>query len=108
MGESVAEDGLESLRRRWNQFGIEMLVAVRRESGTVVIHYRLSVSGHSGHSDAEAVHAAFREDLRQAAGALLTRAAPPPSWSLEELGRLAGDPPPELTYESDTGFDWSD
>jgi hypothetical protein len=103
--ESVADAGLESLRRRWNQFGIEAKVAVRRESETVVIHYRLSVSGHP---DAEAVHAAFREDLRQAAGALLTRAAPPPSWSLEELGRVVSAPPPELTYEPDTGFAWSD
>ncbi|MEA2300900.1 MAG: hypothetical protein QOE44_1435 [Solirubrobacteraceae bacterium] len=103
--EAVADAGLESVRRRWNQFGIEAKVAVGAEPESTVIHYRLSISGHP---DAEAVHAAFRDDLRQAAGAILTRAAPPPSWSLEDLGCVDSPPPPELTYESDTGFDWSD
>lgn len=99
---AAVEEHLESLRRRWNQFGFEALIRASTAPGGITLRYRLTCPGLP---DAQAVHAAFRDDLDRGLRGLAT--PPPVSWNLEELARQPAPSPAELTYEpDDTGGDW--
>ncbi|HEU0318303.1 MAG TPA: hypothetical protein VFR49_13290 [Solirubrobacteraceae bacterium] len=100
---AAVDAGLESCRRRWNQYGVETVIEVAGDRHGVTVRYRLVVSGHP---DPSAVHAAFRGDLDDALRPPTRAAAPPDDWDLEAMARLcaaaaAGPPAPELVYEPD-------
>ncbi|MCA1682412.1 MAG: hypothetical protein LC685_00155 [Actinobacteria bacterium] len=106
-GAKAAVRAVESVVRRWNQFGIEALVGAGVEAdGAVVVRYRLTVSGHADPVD---VHRAFRGDLDAALHAL-SIPPPPVDWDLAALARAAAaqaeTTPAELMYEDDAGHDW--
>lgn len=106
---AVVDEQLESLRRRWNQHGIEAVIGAADDlGGVVVVRYRLSVA--AGHAEPSVVHAAFRDDLDRALAAVTDRSQPPDAWDLASLAAAAAtDHPsrPRTTreYEVDTTDD---
>ena len=92
---------LDSVRHRWNQFGLQAVVEVAADAGGIAVAYRLSVAGRPD-AEADAVHAAFRADLDAVLAAL--SAPEPATWDLEAMARAQAEPAPTVrwTWDADT------
>lgn len=92
----VVEERLESVRHRWNQFGLEAQVDVAGGEDGILVSYRLTVAGRP---DAAVVHAAFRDDLD---GVLAALTAPAPAtWDLAAMARAAVEAAPAVRWTVD-------
>jgi hypothetical protein len=95
-GAGAVDERLESVRRRWNQFGLHVQVDVAGDADGILLTYRLTVAGRPDPHD---VHAAFRCDLDAVLAALAT--PDPADWDLAAMARAQDDARPPV------GWNWT-
>lgn len=97
---AAVDDRLDSVRHRWNQFGLQAHVEVAADAAGIAVGYRLIVAGRP---QADEVHAAFRADLDSVLEAL--SAPEPATWDLEAMAAAQAEPTvPTVrwTWDADT------